>query len=61
MPIHSSTRVPIQVNMSQHESTWAGHESTGINTSPTRVSQIQLDQETIKVYRSFSWSSMIIP
>ena len=55
MPIHSSTRVPIQVNMSQQESTWARHESTGINTSPTRVSQIQLDQETIKVDRSFSW------
>ena len=74
--VYSNTRVPIQVNTSehestgvntnqyesdtnqhesnpsQHESTWVRRESTRINTRPTRV---KLDQETIIVYRSFSW------
>ena len=35
--VYSNTRVPTQVNTSQHESTRAWHESTQINTSPTRV------------------------
>lgn len=49
---YSNTWVPVQVNMSQHESTRVGHESTPINTSPERVNTSQLDQKIITVYRS---------
>ena len=42
---YSNTRVLTQVNTNQHE-------STRINTSPTRVNTCQLDQEIIIVYRS---------
>ena len=30
------------------------HDSTGINTSPTRVNTSQLDQEVMLVYRSLA-------
>ena len=35
--VYSNTRVPTQVNTSQHESTRVRHESTRINTSLKRV------------------------
>ena len=66
-----STRIntsPTRINTSQHESTRVRHESTRIKRvehestlvktsqhEPTLVNTSQLDQETIIVYRSFSW------
>ena len=55
---HESTRVrhgSTRIKQVRHESTLVRHESTRINTSPKRVNTSQLDQETITVYRSFSW------
>ena len=55
---HESTRINTsqhesdRVNTNQHESYTSQHESKLVNTS-------QSDQETLIVYRSFSWLSMI--
>ena len=55
---HESTRVrheSTRIKLVRRESTLVRHQSIRINTSPTRVNTSQLDQETIIVYRSFSW------
>ena len=44
--VYSNTRVPTQVNTSQHESTRAWHDSKRINTSLTRVNTNQHEWDT---------------
>ena len=44
--VYSNTRVPTQVNTSQHESARVWHESTRINASPTRVNTNQHESDT---------------
>ena len=45
--VYSNTRVPTQVNTSQHESTRVWHESTRINTSPTQVNTNQHKSKSV--------------
>ena len=66
--VYSNTRVPTQVNISQHESTRAWHESTRIYTSLNRVNtsltQVNINQHKSKsvleeltwVDRSLTWA-----
>ena len=57
----SNTRVPTQVNMSQHESTRAWHESTRIYTSLTQVNTNQHKSKSVLdeltwIDRSTTWA-----
>ena len=44
--VYSNTRVPTQLNTSQHDSDTNEHESTRINTSPTRMNTSQQESDT---------------
>ena len=44
--VYCTTRVPTQVNTTQHESSRVRHESTRDNTSPTRVNTNQHESDT---------------
>ena len=44
--VYSNTRVPTQVNTSQHESRGVQNESTRVNTSPTQINTSQHELDT---------------
>ena len=44
--VYSNTRVPTQLNTSQHKSTRVRHDSTRVSTTPTRVKTNQHESNT---------------
>ena len=44
--VYSNTQLPAQVNTDQQEATQVRHESTPVNTIPTRVNTNQHDKST---------------